>query len=225
MSRSPIAALPLALALAACAAPPGAEVPDLNQRRHEGSVRFGTAHLDDDLRPFDRARTGALEYSYGLPRSPWRFFAGLSQTSDEAFPEQTFTRRDGMATADFPVAFRADLSELYAGVRHEWSMADGRLYPYLGGGLSLVHGSFETAPGVQRDPTGNPNLDFLPPARIDDNDESLGLFTQAGIAVPLGSSFRLSADWRWLFLAELDVQGSEADVGYQLLAISLGFRF
>ena len=218
--------LPLAplAALAACSSLHGAEAPFDELRQHEVTLRYSRTHLDDDFRPFDKGVGGALEYSYGLPRSPWRFFLGLSETADDVRFDQTFTTGGG-AMFDAPVRFQAQIREIYAGVRHEWTLARGWVKPYFGGGASFAEGSIESTPPPAFIDPGDPNNSIFPPSEVDDDDDSFGLFTTAGVAFPLGDGFRVSADWRWLFLPEFDLFGTNRDGGYQLLGFSFGWRF
>lgn len=223
MMRVPLVALGLLPLLASCTSMRGAEPPNEALDRHEVTLRYGRTHLDSDMRPFDRGEGGAIEYSYGLPRSPWRFFAGFSQTSDDIQLDQTFTNS---ITGPFesPVRFQAQIGEIYGGVRHEWTLAKGWVKPYFGGGVSYTQGSIKSSPppAVIQDP---PAPSIFPPERIDDSDESFGGFAQAGVAFPIGDGFRLSADWRWLFLPEFDLFGEKRDAGYHFLGMGFGWRF
>ena len=89
MMRVSLAALLLPV-FASCANMRGAESPNESLQRHEVTLRYGRSHLSSDMRPFDRGEGGAFEYSYGVPRSPWRFFAGFQQTTDSVDIDQTF---------------------------------------------------------------------------------------------------------------------------------------
>ena len=163
MTRSLFAAVPAALILASCTSMRGAEAPHEALRQHEILVRYGRSHLSSDYKPFDVGEGGAVEYSWGLPRSPWRFFGGISQTADDVRIDQTFTEAQRGRLFEDDVRFQAKTREIYGGVRHEWTAAKGWVKPYVGGGLSYTEGSIRFSPPPPFfDHPSNSDLDEVP---------------------------------------------------------------
>jgi len=96
------------------------------------------------------------------------------------------------------------LFDLYGGYRKTFHPDDGQVHPYLGGGLSILHGELDVGP--------------------DDGDTTLGAYFRAGVSFDVSEQVRLGVDFRHLW-ADLDFFGDNFDSDFNQLALSLGWAF
>jgi hypothetical protein len=93
--------------------------------------------------------------------------------------------------------------ELYAGYRYTMN-ADDTLQPYLGGGVTFLHGNVDAGPQSG-------------------DDDAWGAYFRLGIAMAF-DRLRFGLDYRHVF-ANLHVLGQDVDGDFDQLALTAGFRF
>jgi len=111
-------------------------------------------------------------------------------------------------TTEFGVEFTAITSELNGGVRKIWDISGSSVRPYIGGGLALISADLEAS-------------DFT---TVSDDDNSIGIWLNAGIYWTLGQSFNLGFDLRYS-QAEVTVFDVDVEAGGTHAGLILGYHW
>ena len=101
------------------------------------------------------------------------------------------------------VDFEVEMRELYVGVRK--TFGDEDVHPWIGAGLSYVHGDF----------------DF---GSDSDDDTDLAPYIHVGVGFDVEEKARLGLDWRLLF-GRFDLAGGDVDADYGQFLITLSIEF
>ena len=151
---------------------------------------LGRRSLDDDFEPAEDQLAYGLEIDGYDEFSLVGFEAGFLYSDDDD--------SDGASMVD------ASILELYAGVRKTFTAADGRLHPYLSGGVSFLNVDVESS-GPDTPTFGD--------------EDTFGGYFRGGIYYMATDVVRVGFDYRLLFGSDLD-DGADAD--YDLISLTLG---
>lgn len=99
-------------------------------------------------------------------------------------------------------------SEINGGVRKIWEVTGSSVRPYIGGGLALIAADLE-------------RRNFT---TVSDDDNSLGIWLNAGVYWTLGQSFNLGLDLRYS-KAEVTLFGVDVEAGGTHAGLILGYHW
>lgn len=164
------------------------------------SVLLGRRNLDDpSFEPTDEPGIVAIEFSQVPAPGTLGFEFGLAFGYDK--DNDVFVPGAGLNDLEVSQA------EIYAGVRAEFGQSNVR--PYIGGGGTFMSTTTTVTQGF---------------SEFEEDDNALGLYIHGGIQVDLNEAFYLGIDYRHVFGADYDVNGTEVDSDYDQLAFVLGFN-
>jgi hypothetical protein len=106
--------------------------------------------------------------------------------------------------------FAGSVNELSLGFTWAWQ-TEGRMRGYLGGGPSFVNARYE--------------IDTPIAPHVDDNDDSYGLWLEAGVAWRMGDHFSLGFSGRALTYTSVTLFGVDGNANYWQLGPSLGWSW
>ena len=106
------------------------------------------------------------------------------------------------------VIIDAITSEINGGVRKIWEVTDSSVRPYVGGGLALISADLETR-GFNT---------------VSGDDNSIGIWLNAGIYWTLGEAFNLGLDLRYS-KAEVTLFGIDREAGGTHAGLILGYHW
>jgi hypothetical protein len=199
--------LPLAClgALASCEAAPIAMQRPPREPLPSSKIDFylgGRSFDHNDWHPVEDQGMLGIEFVHEGRDSPVGFEMAFFASEDD---EHGFTIPNGN-----PVEARGRTEEFSMGLRKSFSLEEGPVHPYVGGGLSGIHAEqrLETAGVTTSDEDGSP-----------------GLYLHTGIDFDMGPSFLLGFDLRFLTLTHVHLLGVSENADYVQFAIVLGVRF
>jgi hypothetical protein len=122
--------------------------------------------------------------------------------------------------SDWPVGIEASVSysddddsgvegetkEASLGVRKTWDVSEGRVHPYVGGGLA----------GIQAEFSGFGQSD---------DDTSVAGYVHGGVGFDLGSHFLIGVDVRLLLGSDITLFGIDGDADYVQYGLMVGYAF
>lgn len=202
MRSSYIAGAAALALLASCAATTYRQAePSEAERVTNIGVMVGLRQLDeDDWDPVDEQVAFGLEIDTYVPGAPIGFELGGSYSKDD---DSAFDPLVGNFDAE------AKFWEIYGGVRKTWAVADGRLHPYVGGGLSFINADAK----VSVSGFGSAS----------DDDSSVGGYVHGGATYDVTDSIYLGVDLRGLLGTDLEIAGASGDADYLQVALVLGY--
>jgi opacity protein-like surface antigen len=145
----------------------------------------------DDFEPADNHLVLGVEIDAYDEFAPVGFEAGFLYSDDS-------DNTAGVSTA-------LDLYELYAGVRKTFAIADGRLHPYVSGGLAYINAKIAA---------DSPELN-------QDDDDTFGVYLRAGVYYRPSGTLRVGLDYRKMMGTHLSGTGG-LDVDYDQVTLGLG---
>lgn len=206
VSAAPRGSAPLGAPRTAAARPASAEpLPLRGSARASARSPFGdnvgvTGYFGrrwvDDFEPADN------HLVMGLEVDAYDEFSFVGVEAGFQFSDDSDTRDGGSGT----VRSELDVYELYAGLRKTFVAADGRLHPYVSGGLSYLNAKIAASPGS--------DLDF-------DDDDSFGIYLRAGVYYRPTGNLRIGLDFRKLFGTHLSGTGGK-DLDYDQITLGVG---
>jgi opacity protein-like surface antigen len=133
----------------------------------------------------------------------------------------------------YSITFDTSTMELGVGVR-KFFLPDGKLQPYIGGGLDYFKADAELRFRLVGEPIPKQGIDES--FKLDDSASTVGFFLNAGVAWRIGKMLNLGADLRYSngsvdyefedpFVAKQEVVTESADVGGYHFGVFLGIRF
>ena len=161
------------------------------------SILVGGRILDEDYDPVEKEPVFGFEYDQYTPGSiGWE--VGFAYSSDDSSVS-------GVGDVE------ATFWEVYAGARKTWG-DEGRLHPYVGGGLSYIDVEGEVDNGA---------------GTISDDDASFGLYVHGGASFDLTQNLRLGVDLRYTGVTDIDISdvNTVGDADYAQLCITFGYCF
>jgi opacity protein-like surface antigen len=163
----------------------------------------GRSFDHDDWHPVEDQGMVGLEFVHEGRDAPVGFEVAVFASEDD---EHAFHIPSGHT-----VELRGETEEFSIGLRKTFSLEEGPVHPYVGGGLSGIHAEFKgvTASG----------------SSTTDEDGSAGLYLHTGIDFDLGPNFLMGFNLRFLTLTDIRLFGVSGTADYAQFAIVFGFRF
>ena len=192
---APLALLALATLMAAGLFAAPARAGEVNLNFYPASARS----LDEDL--------------WSPVEDQWAF-GGTVDFGEKGFPlHMALGLHMGVGADDFDTPVADDVvsvvTELSVGIAGAWQ-SQGRMRGYVAGGFSFVGAAFE--------------VDTIA-GDVDDDDDSLGGWIEAGMAWRLGSHFSLGFGGRALVGTDIELFGVEGDADYFQFGPLLGWSW
>ena len=214
-------------------APDSAASPQVQQMWTDVHEQFPDQHLtllfggrwmnDNDWEPVDDHLAGAVEFDASDPYTGHGYEAGVGYSWDSSNSGNRNVDGDvydiylGYRYTFWPSDWRDERTREVPDPQHpnqtktvyneDWRTYSG-LYPYLGGGLALVHADYSNrGPGPD----------------LTDNRFSGGVYLRAGVAYDMEGGTRIGLDYRHMFLTNTNI-GEIDDSDFDQVMLTLGFR-
>ncbi len=143
---------------------------------------YSDRHVHDDFRPVDHHAALGMTVFVDMKSGPSIFSIGVQISGDKA--------RTGSDT------FESDVTELYAGVGKLWSEPEDPSI-YITGGVTFMNVESKLT-----DAFGS---------SVNDDDSTIAPYVEGGFLFMLAPNVNIGFGARYVFLAELDAFGVEAD--------------
>ena len=203
-SRRGVYACATMACFASCAtAPAWQEATNQRDRITNLSVLVGLREFDeDDWEPVEQQTGFGLEVDSRTPDAPVGWEVGVSYSSDDDDDFDPFL-------GDFSA--EAEFIELYGGVRKTWDTSDGRVHPYVAGGLTYIDADVD--------------VEVVGMGEASEDDSSIGAYVHGGVTFDVTRSLLIGADLRAILGTDLDFAGVDGDADYIQAAVLVGFSF